>query len=1123
MLVSGRWAWLFLLASILCSCHQSSKPARFDEVSTNKSIFSTQTSRGIVIGDYDNDGDDDAYIVNADSTEGNRLLRNDGAFVFKDVTEEAKLKALGYSKTAVWFDADNDGWLDLLVGQLTRNRFFHNQGNGKFEEQVSGLEVGRSASALLAADFNGDQWLDVYVCNFMNENSLFINIGFGKFENRIWNSGAQIGHQLSMGAVAVDLDHDGDQDIYCIYDGNQPNRLSRNLGNGQFRETGEEQKLNYRGQGMSVDFADFNHDQQFDFYVTNLNDNALFLHGSDSTYLEEATSAGVNDKGMGWGVICLDYDNDSFSDIYMINQFHFSPFPNRLFRNQGGERFSNVIEGLPAESRKDGFGGASADFNRDGRIDLMIANTSGGGVQLFANQEVNENHYVQFGLVGKKSNKFGVGARIEIRVGRMILIDEVTTGSGYASQNSNIIHLGLGKHLIVDEVKIRWPSGEMQSIKHVLPDQRYLAVEGEVIEPFTTERYQNFLSEPRILPKPKAWFDELTVDTDQSIARIWNEALLEAIRNDFARPTVHARNLYHLSGAMYEAWAAYYQPHRLLLCQDQSKTIQFFFDTPDRSKVREAISYTAFRLLQHRFGKSPGAAFTLKRLSTLFARLGYDERNHSTDLRLSSSAALGNYIASRWINFGQQDGSNEQLQYANQYYRSANKAMIPTNPGNPNLQYPNQWQPLTFDQFIDQSGNFIPGHIPEFQNAEWGNVIPFALDTSQRTVFLRDGKSYNVYLDPGSPPRLDSTNEMSSTIYKWGFGLVAEWATHHSLEELTRIDISPNAIGHIQNYPQTFGQMKEYYQWQNCLGSGYRQNPKTRKPYTPQWVKRGDFTRVLAEFWADGPKSETPPGHWFTILNYVSDHPAFSKQWRGKGATMDDTEWYVKSYLALGGALHDAAITAWGLKGYYDYVRPISAIRYMASIGQSSDPSLENYHPWGLPLKEGLSEIVMRGDKLAGPQNEHLHKVKIRTWKGPPYIKNPKTEMAGVDWILAENWWPYQRPTFITPPFAGFISGHSTYSSAAAEVITLLTGDEFFPGGLGEFVAKKNSYLTFEEGPTTEVVLQWARYKDAADQSALSRIWGGIHPPQDDMPGRLIGKRVGAQAFQKVEQLIDNR
>jgi len=224
--------------------------------------------------------------------------------------------------------------------------------------------------------------------------------------------------------------------------------------------------------------------------------------------------------------------------------------------------------------------------------------------------------------------------------------------------------------------------------------------------------------------------------------------------------------------------------------------------------------------------------------------------------------------------------------------------MIPTNPGNPNLQYPNQWQPLTFDQFIDQSGNFIPGHIPEFQNAEWGNVIPFALDTSQRTVFLRDGKSYNVYLDPGSPPRLDSTNEMSSTIYKWGFGLVAEWATHHSLEELTRIDISPNAIGHIQNYPQTFGQMKEYYQWQNCLGSGYRQNPKTRKPYTPQWVKRGDFTRVLAEFWADGPKSETPPGHWFTILNYVSDHPAFSKQWRGKGATMDDTEWYVKSYLA---------------------------------------------------------------------------------------------------------------------------------------------------------------------------------------------------------------------------------
>ena len=121
-------------------------------------------------------------------------------------------------------------------------------------------------------------------------------------------------------------------------------------------------------------------------------------------------------------------------------------------------------------------------------------------------------------------------------------------------------------------------------------------------------------------------------------------------------------------------------------------------------------------------------------------------------------------------------------------------------------------------------------------------------------------------------------------------------------------------------------------------------------------------------------------------------------------------------------------------------------------------------------------------------------------------------------WILAENWWPYQRPTFVTPPFAGYISGHSTFSRAAAEVMTLLTGDEYFPGGLGEFHAPKNEFLVFEEGPSVDVILQWATYQDASDQPSLSRIWGGIHPPVADIPGRLIGRRIGVDAFHLAEQ-----
>jgi hypothetical protein len=125
--------------------------------------------------------------------------------------------------------------------------------------------------------------------------------------------------------------------------------------------------------------------------------------------------------------------------------------------------------------------------------------------------------------------------------------------------------------------------------------------------------------------------------------------------------------------------------------------------------------------------------------------------------------------------------------------------------------------------------------------------------------------------------------------------------------------------------------------------------------------------------------------------------------------------------------------------------------------------------------------------------------------------------------VRAEEFWTYQRPTFITPPFAGFISGHSTYSRAAAEVMTLLTGDEYFPGGMGEFEAPAHEFLVFEDGPSVDVTLQWATYRDASDQTSLSRIWGGIHPPQDDIPGRWIGMEVGHDAFALAESYFNGQ
>src|SRR5690606_27410025 len=151
-------------------------------------------------------------------------------------------------------------------------------------------------------------------------------------------------------------------------------------------------------------------------------------------------------------------------------------------------------------------------------------------------------------------------------------------------------------------------------------------------------------------------------------------------------------------------------------------------------------------------------------------------------------------------------------------------------------------------------------------------------------------------------------------------------------------------------FPSSVQEYKNYYDLENGgdPGMGRTSNPITGQPYQPQIVPRGDYARVLAEFWADGPDSETPPGHWFTILNYVNDHPQFEKRYTGTGPLVDDLEWDVKAYFLLGGTMHDVAITAWGIKGWYDYVRPISAIRYMAGKGQSTNPKLPSYHPAGI-------------------------------------------------------------------------------------------------------------------------------------------------------------------------------
>ena len=252
-------------------------------------------------------------------------------------------------------------------------------------------------------------------------------------------------------------------------------------------------------------------------------------------------------------------------------------------------------------------------------------------------------------------------------------------------------------------------------------------------------------------------------------------------------------------------------------------------------------------------------------------------------------------------------------------------------------------------------------------------------------------------------------------------------------------------------------------------------------------VKQGDFGRVVAEFWADGPRSTAPPGHWNEIANDVTDKMealGIPKRIGGAGPVLGDLEWDVKKYFALNGGLHDAAIAAWNHKGVYDSARPISFIRYMGQLGQSSDPNLmvdigggnlvNTYHPDGLPLEPGLVEVITPATTAAGERHEHLAghegKIAIRSWQGAIAGTAPfddPSEISGVDWIPADDWMPYQLLGFVTPPFAGYVSGHSTYSRTGAEVLTLFTGSEFFPGGIFEYDIPMGSGLDFEYGPTT--------------------------------------------------------
>lgn len=567
---------------------------------------------------------------------------------------------------------------------------------------------------------------------------------------------------------------------------------------------------------------------------------------------------------------------------------------------------------------------------------------------------------------------------------------------------------------------------------------------------------------------------------ERSVAQVWNERLLDAIRINFPHPPLHARNLWHSSLAMWDAWAAY-----------DTDAVGYIFKEKHAAKDtqaarEEAISYAVYNLLVERFTGTIGSDITLAAYRQQMMDLGYDPDNHS--VAGDSPSAVGNRAYEAITAYGLADGSNEANNYApNNGYAPVNSPMILALSGT-QLDFPNRWQPLAFEFQISQNGIPIPESVQEFLGPHWGQVKSFTLHNESNTVPI----------DPGLPPQLGGMNDAS---YKSGSITVIRRSSELDPTQMTMLDISP-----FSHHNNTLGTND---------GTGYGVNPVTGEEYVPEIVPLGDYGRCLAEFWADGPSSETPPGHWNVLANDLHGSAGFELRLFGKGAEVDRLEWDVKLYMAMNASVHDAAVAAWGCKNHYDYVRPISSIRHMCGLGQSSDPMGPSYHPDGIPLEPGLIEVITPETAMIGGKHEHLGsylgEIAIRSWQGEPV--DPETQIGGVGWIRGADWIPYQRSTFVTPAFAGYVSGHSAFSRASAEVLASMTGTPYFPGGLAQYHFAAHDFLEFEDGPSVDITLQWATYFDAADEAGMSRLFGGIHVPVDDGPGRIMGSQCGKESI----------
>ena len=531
--------------------------ATFDPAAQRLMPWLTAGGAGVAVGDYDNDGLDDIYVVTSKRDAPNALFHNLGGFQFENVAAKLGLAEVNTEKTgtsahALWFDYDGDGWQDLLLLRFGQLSLFHNlQGRG-FEEKAkaSGLARLMNSMAAVAFDYDRDGDLDLYIGGYFPEkdfnhlpdtkvlfdswetsrnggpNYLFRNNGNGTFTEVTQAAGVEdLGWSMAIGHG--DLDNDGWQDLYVANDFGA-DTVFRNLGSGKFENVTKTAIGVDTKKGMNAEIADYNNDGFLDIYVTNMTEpylhecNMLWENHGGFKFSDVATETGSCDTGWGWGAKFFDADNDGWQDVYVANGFisagpedymhklldfvfqegidlrDATKWPDMagysmagherdFFLHQKFGSFVNEATQAGVDDVGDGRGVAVADFDRDGRLDFLVTNVAG-PLRVYHNvTAAGASHWIGFVLrqdaAKHKGNQYAVGARVSLETDSEKMLREVAVGNGFNSQSALGLHFGLGPAEKIAKATVTWPDGQSESFAPPQPGAWYVLERGKGVRP----------------------------------------------------------------------------------------------------------------------------------------------------------------------------------------------------------------------------------------------------------------------------------------------------------------------------------------------------------------------------------------------------------------------------------------------------------------------------------------------------------------------------------------------------------------------------------------------------------------------------------------------------------------